>query len=64
MPGVFYAEAASVIEFLLQKYGKEKFVDYCRKLRDNKNWELSLKEVYKFEDLSEMNEKWLEFLLQ
>jgi hypothetical protein len=64
MPGVFYAEAASVIEFLLQKYGKEKFVDYCRKLRDNKNWELSLKEVYQFKDLSDMNEKWLEFLLQ
>ncbi len=64
MPGVFYAESASVVEFLLQKYGKEKFVDYCRKLRDNKNWELSLKEVYKFRDLSDMNEKWVEFLLQ
>ena len=62
MPGVFYAEAASVIEFLLQKYGKEKFVDYCRKLRDNKNWELSLKEIYDFKDLSEMNEKWVAFL--
>jgi len=64
MPGVFYAESASVIEFLLQKYGREKFVDYCRRLRDNKNWELSLKEAYKFKDLSEMNDKWLEFLLQ
>ena len=64
MPGVFYAESASVIEFLLQKYGREKFVDYCRKLRDNKNWELSLKEVYRFKDLSDMNDKWLEFLLQ
>jgi hypothetical protein len=64
MPEIFYAESASVIEFLLQKYGKEKFVDYCRKLRDNKNWERSLREVYKFKDLTEMNEKWLEFLLQ
>lgn len=64
MPGVFYAESASVIEFLLQEYGKEKFVDYCRKLRDNKNWEASIREVYKFKDLSEMNDKWLEFLTQ
>ncbi|MDP3791100.1 MAG: peptidase MA family metallohydrolase [Candidatus Omnitrophota bacterium] len=62
MPGVFYAEAASVIEFLLEKYGKEKFVDYCRVLRDNKNWEAALKTVYGFKDLSEMNDGWLKFL--
>ncbi|MDO8536204.1 MAG: peptidase MA family metallohydrolase [Candidatus Omnitrophota bacterium] len=64
MPGVFYAEAASVIEFFLEKYGKEKFVDYCRDLRDNKNWRTSLAKVYGFKDLSEMNKKWMEFLSQ
>ncbi len=62
MPGVFYAEAASMIEFLLDRYGKEKFVAYCRYLRDNKNWEEGLKIVYGFKNLSDMNDKWVEFL--
>ena len=62
MPGVFYAEAASVVSFLLETYGRDKFIDYCRKLRDNKDWKKSLKEVYGFQSLSEMNEKWISFL--
>jgi hypothetical protein len=64
MPGVFYAEAAALIEFLLEKYGREKFVDYCRKLRDNNSWQSALKDIYKFKDLSEMNDKWIRFLLE
>jgi len=64
MQDVFYAESASVVQFLLKEYGNEKFVDYCRKLRDNRNWKVSLIEVYGFKNLSEMNEKWIDFLLR
>ncbi|MBI3020830.1 MAG: hypothetical protein HYY90_05420 [Candidatus Omnitrophica bacterium] len=58
----FYAEAASVFEFLFQRYGGEKFVDYCRRLRDKQNWEAALKKVYGFESLSAMNAQWVAFL--
>jgi hypothetical protein len=63
MPEVFYAESASVVQFLLQRYGQEKFVDYCRRLRDNKDWKRALLEVYAVKSLSEMNVQWKEFLL-
>lgn len=67
MPQVFYAESASIIEFFIKAYARDKFVDFCRRLRelrDDQNWSVALFEVYKFKSLSEMNGKWQEFLLQ
>jgi hypothetical protein len=29
MPEVFYSESAAVVEFLMQEYGKEKFIDFA-----------------------------------
>jgi hypothetical protein len=62
MQDVFYAEAASVAYFLLENYGKDKFIDYCRKLRDGKNWQISLLEIYGLKDLSQMNAEWVKFI--
>jgi hypothetical protein len=61
-PTVFYAEACSVVNFLLKVYGKRKFLDFCRCLRDERDWEGCLLGVYRFSDLSQMNKKWIEFL--
>jgi hypothetical protein len=62
-PGPFYAESLSLVDFLLSEYGKEKFVDYCRELKDNKsNWLDSLLSKYDFKDISDMNDKWINFL--
>ena len=62
-PGAFYAESLSLVDFLLSEYGKEKFVDYCRELKDNKkNWLDSLLSNYDFKDISDMNDKWINFL--
>lgn len=61
-PEVFYAEAASLIEFLFRRHGQERFVDYCRRLRDRQDWQDALKRVYGFGSLSEMNEEWVAFL--
>ncbi|MBN2120279.1 MAG: hypothetical protein JW734_04420 [Candidatus Omnitrophica bacterium] len=63
MPSIFYAEAASLVRFLFEKYGQEKFVDYCRKLRDNKNWKKSLLQVYELKSITQLNDQWIEFLL-
>lgn len=61
-PAVFYSEAASAVDFMLKKYGKEKFVDFCRRIRDNTYWLDALKSVYGFKDLDRMNEEWVNFL--
>ena len=63
MPNTFYAESVSIVEFLLKRYGKNKFVDFCRSLRDNKgDWRAVLTGSYKFKDLSEMNDEWMKYL--
>lgn len=67
MPDVFYAESASVIEFLISVYGKDKFVEFCRRLRDlrgDQGWEVALADVYKFKDISELNARWMNFLFE
>lgn len=61
-PDAFYAEAASLIEFLFHHYGREKFVDYCRRLRDKESWDGALKRVYGSRDLSELGGQWVAFL--
>jgi hypothetical protein len=62
-PGPFYAESLSLVDFLLTEYGKEKFVDYCRELKDNKkNWLESLLINYDFKDVPDMNAKWIDYL--
>lgn len=63
MPNIFYSESASIIHFLFQKYGNDKFVDFCRMMRDTKgDWQLCLKEVYKFRNLDDMDKEWTAFL--
>jgi len=65
MPDIFYAEAASVIEFLVASYGRDKFTRFCQELRDlreDRDWFAAFQETYNFEDLDDMNKKWVEFL--
>jgi len=63
-PEVFYAESFSVVDFLLQKYGKGKFIDFCRYLRDKKNWMGGLRKIYKFADIQQMDRSWREYMLE
>jgi len=65
VPNIFYSEAASVIEFLMDEYGKDKFVSFCQRLkglRQGEDWFDAIRDVYGFKDLAVMNEKWIEFL--
>jgi len=65
VPDFFYAEATSVVDFLIATYGKERFLEFCRRLRDlrdDQNWEIALFEIYDFKNISDVNEKWTAFL--
>lgn len=58
MPFIFYSQSASTVDFLLRNYGRKKFVDFCRQLRDEENWEEALKSVYNLKDLKQLEELW------
>lgn len=61
-PLVLYSEAASIMEFLLERFGRGRFVDFCRLLRDGEDWKEALLSTYKFEDLEALEAAWLDSL--
>lgn len=63
VPQVFYAEAASIIVFILDKYGKNKFLEFSRALRDGDDWKEALKNKFNFRDFKDMENKWKEYVL-
>ena len=64
VPLIFYNQSASIIDFLLARFGRRNFVNFCRRLRDGNDWENSLIKVYKFSDLNDLEEKWKNYLLE
>ena len=59
---VYYAEAVSIVEFLVKNYGRENFVAFCQYLRDKKNLERSISLIYPFSNLKELGEAWQKYL--
>ena len=63
MPFIFYSEAAGVTDFILEKFGRENFVNFCRNFRYDKKigWKEALLRTYKLRNLEELEEKWVEY---
>ncbi len=61
-PQLFYSQAASIINFLIQQYGKENFLDFSRKLRDGVPWKKALLSSYRFLNQEEMETAWKSFV--
>jgi len=62
---LFYAESASLVEFLLAEYGGAKFTSFSRKLvSGGKNIDEALFSTYypRLKDVSQLNDAWLKFL--
>lgn len=64
VPQNFYAQAASLVVFLSQRYGRDKFFEFSCELRDEQPWKEALMKVYKFGDFKDMEDKWKEFVLK
>ena len=62
VPFIFYSQAASMVDFLLEGFGRDRFVKFCRRVRDQADWKESLLSVYKFKDLQDAEKKWKAFL--
>lgn len=59
----FYVEAASLVGFLVQQYGSDDFIGFCRQLRDKKNIDEALTFAYPttVRDLKKLEQKWVEY---
>ncbi|MDP3789046.1 MAG: peptidase MA family metallohydrolase [Candidatus Omnitrophota bacterium] len=62
---LFYAESASLVDFLLSEYGGAKFTSFSRKMvSGGKNINEALYSTYypRLKDVSQLNDAWLKFL--
>ena len=62
MPSIFYAISASLIIFFLEEYGKDRFVELCRELRNRKGFYKAIDKMYGIKDIEDLNDKFLIFL--
>jgi len=60
----YYMEAASLVGFLISKYGSESFAVFCRELRNGKPLEDAFRSAYPshIKSIDELDEKWREYL--
>lgn len=61
-PEIFYAQSASLVVYLFEKYGPGNFLDFSRRLKENEPWKEALKDTYRFSDLTDMEKKWKAFI--
>ena len=60
---LFYAEAVSLVQYLINSYGRDNFISFCQRLRDGKNLETALRSSYNFDNLGAFNEAWRKYLI-
>lgn len=61
-PYAFYAQAASLIVFLIKHQGREDFLDFSRAMRDGRDWKKAIFSTYSFSSLDEMEKEWKDFI--
>lgn len=60
---LFYAEAASVVYYMIADLGTQRFVRFCQQLREGTNFKEALHRVYgRFRNLDDLNRAWLNYL--
>lgn len=59
---LFYAEAVSIVGYLVGEFGKDNFALFCQNLRDKMNLERALGSVYSFKGKEGLNEAWQSYL--
>lgn len=59
---LFYAQSASVIGFLINGFGSDKFVEFCQHVRDKKDFNEAMRYVYNFSNIEELELAWKEYL--
>ncbi|MFH1198884.1 MAG: peptidase MA family metallohydrolase [Candidatus Omnitrophota bacterium] len=60
---LFYNEAYSAVDYMIQRFGRDKFVTFCQNLRDNKDLNRAIASVYSFEGLKDLSAAWKQAIL-
>lgn len=62
----YYLEAASLVSFMIDKFGSMEFSNFCRALRDGKSVEDSVRDVYytHIRDMAEFESCWRKYIEQ
>ena len=59
---LFYLESYSTMNFLLNRFGREKFVSFCKELKEDRNLNKALEKSYSFKDIGELDRAWQDYL--
>lgn len=60
---LFYAESASVVNFMINELGDQRFVRLCRKLKDGGPFSWAIDSVYpRLKNVDDLNDAWVKFL--
>lgn len=57
-----YAESASVVGFLINGFGSDKFVEFCQYMRDKQDFNEAISYVYGFSSIEGLETAWREYL--
>lgn len=62
----YYAQSASLVGFLIERYGSSDFASFCREIRDGKSVEDAVRSVYysHIRSLEELETEWRKFIAQ
>ena len=60
---LFYAESASIVYYMIVELGQYRFVNFCRALKEGKNFEQALYSAYfRFKNVEDLNNAWITYL--
>lgn len=59
---LFYAQAFTIVDFLIQEYGADRFVYFCQNLRDKQNMDRALSSAYPLNGLAGLQEAWRKWI--
>ena len=60
---LFYAEAASVVYFLITESGEHRFLDFCRKIKVGEDFYQAMRDAYgRFRELQDLEDAWVHYL--
>ena len=61
---LFYAESASIVNYIIDELGQQRFTNLCRKLQAGDPFEWVFTSVYvRFKDLDALNKAWVDYLV-
>ncbi|HLD69243.1 MAG TPA: peptidase MA family metallohydrolase [Candidatus Omnitrophota bacterium] len=60
---LFYAEAASIVYFMITELGDYRFVNFCRHLKEGCRLDDAIHRAYaRFQNMDDLNEAWVKYL--